>query len=384
MEIISISSKKKSERELAEETTFQKNSNLLKKELEWMRRMPKARTTKSKSRIDAFHTLKDKTVKSANLSKVSLSVNAARQGNKILEIENISKSYTQRKIIDTFSYTFKKGDKIGVAGKNGLGKSTFLNILTGAETPDQGLINIGETTVFGYYKQGGLEFNDNDRVIDVAKSVGDYIKMADGTTLSASQLLQHFLFAPSRQYTPVANLSGGEKKRLQLMRILMKNPNFLILDEPTNDLDIDTLNVLEDFLEKFPGILVLVSHDRYLLDKLTDQLFIFEGNGSLIIYSGNYTDYRLEASEKVKHKNELSKKEDISKSITNKKRSYKETLELEEIEKTISVLESNLRVETARLNQVNDHLELLEISNIISNLQNELDQKTERWIELSE
>jgi ABC transport system ATP-binding/permease protein len=288
---------KKAEQLAAEDASFEKNSNLLRKELEWMRRQPKARTTKSKSRIDSFYDLEEKTKGRGTKSNLELSVNVSRQGNKILELKHIKKVFNGIPVINDFSYTFKKGDRIGVAGKNGTGKSTLLNIITGVIKPDSGTVGLGETTSFGYYRQGGLEFNEDERVIDVVKNVAEYITMADGKNLTASQVLTHFLFPPARQYGLVNKLSGGEKKRLQLMRVLMRNPNFMILDEPTNDLDIGTLNVLEDFLLKFPGVLMLVSHDRYLIDRLTDQLFIFEGQGSINIYSGNYTDYRLEQEE---------------------------------------------------------------------------------------
>lgn len=280
----------KAEREAADEATFQKNKNLLKKELEWMRRMPQARTTKSKSRIDAFYDLEEKTKQRSDNQKVSLNIKMSRQGSKILELENISHGFDQKLLIDNFNYVFKKGDRIGLAGKNGTGKSTVLNIITQNISPKSGKVTTGETTVIGYYKQGGLSFNDKDRVIDVVKSEAEYIKMADGQTISASALLTLFLFPPKKQHGLIEKLSGGEKKRLHLMRVLMQNPNFLILDEPTNDLDIDTLNVLEEFLENYPGVLMLVSHDRYLLDKMSEQLFILEGDGNVKIFNGNYSE----------------------------------------------------------------------------------------------
>jgi ATP-binding cassette subfamily F protein uup len=376
---------KKAEQNAAEDASFSKNSNLLKKELEWMRRQPKARTTKSKSRIDSFYELEEKTKGRQVKSSLELSVNVARQGNKILELDNIEKAFNGKAVINNFSYVFKKGDRIGVAGKNGTGKSTLLNIVTGAIQPDKGSVQVGETTVFGYYRQGGLEFKEDERVIDVVKNIAEYITMADGKTLTASQVLTHFLFPPAKQYGMVNKLSGGEKKRLQLMRVLMKNPNYLILDEPTNDLDIDTLNVLEDFLLNFPGILMLVSHDRYLIDRLTDQLFIFEGDGNVRIYSGNYTDYRLEQDEPkaaVKAKPVIEKSEPET---PKRKLSFKEQKELDDLESETKLLENNIESLTAELNSgITDHTKLSEIALEIQSLKDEIDIKTLRWLELSE
>jgi len=379
---------KKAELTAAEDAAFDKNSNLLRRELEWMRRQPKARTTKSKSRIDAFYDLEEKTKSRQAKSQLELSVNVSRQGNKILELAHVSKGFNKVVTISDFSYTFKKGDRIGVAGKNGTGKSTLLNLVTGTIKPDSGVVTIGETTVFGYYRQGGLEFKDDERVLDVVKNVAEYIKMADGKMLTASQVLTHFLFPPAKQYGMVDKLSGGEKKRLQLMRVLMKNPNFLILDEPTNDLDIDTLNVLEDFLLNFSGVLMLVSHDRYLVDRLTDQLFVFEGNGDVCIYAGNYTDYRLEqevlitASKNVKNKPspvvELEKK-------GGKKLSFKEEKELENLENEIQVLEKTIMGLTEQLNTgIAEYDKLSAISSQIELLTQQLDAKTVSWLKLSE
>jgi ATP-binding cassette subfamily F protein uup len=288
---------KKAEREAVDEAQFHKNSNLLKKELEWMRRQPQARGTKSKARIDAYYDLEDKTKNNGPKQNVELSVKTARQGNKIMEMKHLNKSFQNQAFVNNFSYVFKKGDRIGLAGKNGSGKSTLLNLITGALKPDKGIIDKGETTVIGYFHQSGIVFKEDERVIDVVKNVAEFITMADGKLISASALLTLFLFPPAKQYGFISKLSGGEKKRLQLMSILMKNPNFLILDEPTNDLDIDTLNVLEEFLTNYSGVLMMVSHDRYLLDKLTDQLFIMEPNGHIRIYNGNYSSYRIELEE---------------------------------------------------------------------------------------
>ena len=378
---------KKEEQNAAEDASFSKNTNLLKRELEWMRRQPKARTTKSKSRIDSFYDLEEKTKGRNVKSTLELSVNISRQGNKILELENISKSFNGKPVMNNFSYTFKKGDKIGVAGKNGTGKSTLLNIVTGAIKPDNGKVLVGETTVFGYYQQGGLEFKEEERVIDVVKNIAEYITMADGKNMTASQVLTHFLFPPAKQYGMVNKLSGGEKKRLQLMRVLMKNPNYLILDEPTNDLDIDTLNVLEDFLLNFPGILMLVSHDRYLIDRLTDQLFIFEGDGNIHIYSGNYTEYRLEQEEPKKPAKSGSKTEKINSKpeLQKQKLSFKKEKELESLEAETEKLEKQIEGLTTELNSgITDHAQLSEIAIKIKNLKENIDGMTMRWLELTD
>lgn len=381
---------KKAERESIDVAMADKARNLLRKELEWMRRMPKARGTKSKARIGAFYELEDKAKGPQGKDLVQLSVKVSRQGSKIIELDNVSKSYGDNILITDFSYTFKKGDRIGLAGKNGTGKSTFLNLLTGLADPDAGTIEVGETTKFGYYKQGGLEFQDEDRVIDVVKNVADYIEMANKDVITASQLLTLFLFPPEKQYAVVSKLSGGEKKRLQLMRVLMSNPNFLILDEPSNDLDIDTLNVLEEFLENYPGVLMLVSHDRYLIDKLTEQLFIFEGNGSVRIYNGNYADYKTEIETDLKDKKELEKEKantpvNKASSPTEKKTlTYKEQMEYEGLEKEIASLEELLESKTKELNNCSDHQKLMEIAAEIENIKESVNNKSERWLALAE
>lgn len=378
---------KKSEREAADESTFQKNKNLLKKELEWMRRMPAARTTKSQSRIDAFYDLDAKTKQRTDNQKVTLNVKMSRQGNKILELDHIGQSFDGKSIINDFSYTFKRADRIGLAGKNGTGKSTLLNIITGFLKPEHGKVNTGETTVYGYYKQGGLAFNEKERVIDIVKSDAEYIKMADGQTISASQLLTLFLFPPKKQHGMVEKLSGGEKKRLHLMKVLMQNPNFLILDEPTNDLDIDTLNVLEEFLENFPGVLILVSHDRYLLDKMSEQLFIMEGNGHVAIYNGNYSEYRI-SLDTPKEKPESKKQNPASStpSVPAKKLSYNEQRELEEAESRITELENEISSLTTSLSKIDsaNYIELQRITEEIKTLTIALEKVTERWLDLSE
>jgi len=380
---------KKSEREAIDAVMVEKSRNLLRRELEWMRRQPQARGTKSKSRIDAYYELEEKSKAVKGNDSVQLSVKVSRQGSKILELDKVSKKYGAKEIIQNFSYTFKKGDRIGLAGKNGTGKSTFLNLITEEEKPDTGVIAVGETTVYGYYKQGGLEVNENDRVLDVVKNVADYIEMANGEVITASQLLTHFLFPPEKQFGFVNKLSGGERKRLQLMRVLMKNPNFLILDEPSNDLDIDTLNVLEDFLDHYKGVLILVSHDRYLLDKLTEQLFIFEGQGRVQIYNGNYADFKLEQDEIQKLEKEKQKKniqEQVKPTVKEEKKklSYKEQLEYTKLEEEIEKLEQNIKSKTEELNQVIDHLKLSSLAEEIQSMQKEIDQKSERWLYLAD
>lgn len=379
---------KKAERQANDEAQFQKNSNLLKKELEWMRRQPQARSTKSKSRIDAFYELEEKTKNAGPNAKVELSVKTARQGNKIMEVHHIAKSFNGKSIISDFNYVFKKGDRVGIAGKNGAGKSTLLNIFTGLIQPDSGIIEKGETTVIGYFNQAGMSFKDDERVIDVVKNVAEYITMADGKTISAAQLLTLFLFPPARQYGLVSLLSGGEKKRLHLLNILMKNPNFLILDEPTNDLDIDTLNVLEEFLTNYTGILLMVSHDRYLLDKLTDQLFIVEGNGVVDIYNGNYSSFRLEqeeAKQALKNKTTAAAPTPVAAPATKKsKLSFKEQKEYDTLEKEINELEAKVVVLTKQMNTTTDHQQLHQLSTDIEATKASIDDKSMRWMELAE
>jgi len=379
---------KKAEREALDATVLHKNQQLLKKELEWMRRMPQARATKSQARIDAFYDLEEKTKKKSENQSVTLKMKMSRQGGKIIELDHIKKSFEGRPIINDFSYTFKKGDRIGLAGKNGTGKSTLLNIITSNLRPDDGKVDTGETTVFGYYKQGGLTFDPKERVIDIVKSDAEYIKMADGSIITASALLTLFLFPPKKQHGMVEKLSGGEKKRLNLMKVLMQNPNFLILDEPTNDLDIDTLNVLEEFLENFPGILMLVSHDRYLLDKMSDQLFIMEGEGVVKIYNGNYSEYRLSLEQpkaKETKKTSVPNTDQVQPKAT-KKLSFKEQKELEEAEKGMEETENKITELTNTLNNINasDYIKIQEISTEIETLQTKLDDYTMRWLELSE
>lgn len=378
---------KKAEKEEVDATVLAKRKNLLKKELEWMRRMPQARGTKSKARIDSFYDLENKTKGQFEKTTVKLDVKVSRQGGQILEIDNISKSFNNKPVLTGFDYVFKKGDKIGLTGKNGTGKSTLLNLITQEITPDTGLIKKGETTVFGYYHQSGLSFEGGERVIDVVKNIAEFITMSDGKMISASQLLTHFLFPPKKQHGYVSMLSGGEKKRLHLMKVLIKNPNFLILDEPTNDLDIDTLNVLEDFLETYPGVLILVSHDRYLVDKLTDQLFVMEGEGAIRIFNGNYSSYReeqeaLKSFEKNNAKKLLSIQNE--KTTVKPKLSFNEQKELKNVENEIESLENDITVKINELDKCTNNATIIDLANEIEKIKKQLDLKTNRWLELSD
>ncbi|WP_312138168.1 ABC-F family ATP-binding cassette domain-containing protein [Sphingobacterium sp.] len=374
---------KKAERAANDILAADKARNLWRKELDWMRRQPQARGTKAKARIESFYDLEERSKGPRQKDQVELSVKVSRQGNKILELEEVGFAVADKTIINSFTYTFKKGDRIGLAGKNGSGKTTFLNLITGGLSPTQGKIDVGETTKYGYYKQEGLQARPDERVLDVVKNIADFIEMKNGEVITASQLLTKFLFPPEKQFGLVNTLSGGERKRLQLMRVLMANPNFLILDEPSNDLDIDTLNVLEDFLEQYPGILILVSHDRYLLDKLTDQLFIFTGDGEVVIYNGNYADFKLEQEELNK---KVEKKVEKPKPVVEKKQklSYKEQREFESLETQIAELEEQIAELTTTLSNTTDHVELQKIAEEIEKHKESLDAKSERWLTLAE
>ncbi|GGE11728.1 ABC-F family ATP-binding cassette domain-containing protein [Sphingobacterium cellulitidis] len=373
---------KKAEREANDILAADKARNLWRKELEWMRRQPQARGTKAKARIESFYDLEEKSKGPRKKEQVELSMQVSRQGNKILEIEAAGFSVPNKHILSPFSYTFKKADRIGLAGKNGSGKTTFLNLITGNIQPTEGNISIGETTKYGYYKQEGLSFKSDERVLDIVKNVADFIEMKNGEVITASQLLTKFLFPPEKQFGFVSKLSGGEKKRLQLMRVLMANPNFLILDEPSNDLDIDTLNVLEEFLENYPGVLVLVSHDRYLIDKLTEQLFIFPGDGEIVIYNGNYADYKLEQEALIKKPEKKVEKAKVQEK--KQKLSFKEQKEFEGLESDIETLENKVSNLTEKLSQTTDHVALQKIAEEIELTKTTLDEKTERWMELAE
>ena len=377
---------KKSEREEMLKTEVGKARQLLKKELEWMRKQPRARGTKAKYRIEAFYDLQDKASVNLKKDRLELDIQEARQGGKVLELHHVSKSYGAAKMVDNFSYIFKKKDRIGIVGKNGVGKSTFLDLITRASKPDSGELIPGVTTKVGYFTQEVEDLNPNHRVIEEVKEIAEYITMADGTQISASKFLETFLFPPEKQYNIVEKLSGGEKKRLQLLKILVKNPNFLVLDEPTNDFDIDTLNVLEDFLEKFNGCLLLVSHDRYFMDHLVDQLFIFEGNGKIKPFNGNYSDYRawVEEEEEVKSKPVSAKPMKEEKS-SRKKLSFKEKQEFDQLQDEIKKLEQKKEELSQALNSgITDHEKLQELAAQVKQTADMIDEKTLRWLELSE
>lgn len=381
---------KKAEREEIEATVLEKDKNLLRKELEWMRRQPKARTHKATYRENAFYELKEKTSGKRNEEKLELSMKTERIGNKIMEIQHVSKGYNGQTLIREFSYTFKRGDRIGIVGRNGMGKSTLLSLITEEVKPDMGKIVKGETIKIGYYKQDGLVYEPEQKVIENVREIADYIKMADGREISVSAFLTLFLFPPAVQYSPIAKLSGGEKRRLQLLKVLVENPNFLILDEPTNDLDIATLNVLEEFLMNYSGCLLVVSHDRYFLDRLVDHTFAFEGNGYVKDFPGNYTDYRNWADEQLKEqrKEEKPKAETARPAVQEspkKKLSFKEKQEFEALEKEIPKLEAEKSELSDKLSGgISDFDEISRISTRLEEVVVELEMKELRWLELSE
>ncbi|MCE3278939.1 MAG: transporter [Bacteroidetes bacterium] len=388
---------KKAEREAMESSEIDKAKNLYTRELEWVRKMPRARGTKAKYRVDQFEVVKDKAFSGKKDEKLELAVKMNRIGGKILEVTNIKKAFGDTKIINGFSYVFKKGEKIGVVGKNGAGKSTFLNMIMELEKPDAGTISTGETIVYGYYSQEGMKLNEDKRVIEVVKDIAEFIPLADGSKLSASALLTKFLFPPDVQYGFVSKLSGGERRRLFLMTILIQNPNFLILDEPTNDLDIVTLSVLEDFLTNFQGCVLIVTHDRYFMDKLVDHLFVFEGNGVVRDFPGNYTEYRdrKEQEDKVKPAEQeayVEKKTEVrtepadvkATEPAKRKASFKEKFEFEQLEKEIAALEAEKAILSEKINGLSDHEEITKCSQRISQIIAELDEKGLRWLELSE
>jgi len=380
---------KREERILIQGSEVDKAKNLMRKELDWIRRMPKARGTKAKYRVDAFYDLQDKASQKRDDKQVKLNVQASRLGSKILEIKNLSKSFDNIKIIDQFTYTFSRFEKIGIVGKNGSGKSTFLNLITGQMPYDSGVIETGETVVFGYYRQQGIDFDDKMKVIDAAKNIAEVVTMGDGKTMTASQFLNYFLFPPDTQYNYISKLSGGERRRLYLMTVLMKNPNFLVLDEPTNDLDIMTLNILEDYLQSFNGCLIVVSHDRYFMDKLVDHLFVFEGDGKVKDFPGNYSDYRDWAEEKEKsekkEQKEIKPERVIEKVEKPKKLSFKEKQELEQLEDDLQTLgNEKTEVESKLSSGSLSSDELIAKSNRIAEILALLDEKEMRWLELNE
>lgn len=374
-------------------TEVDKAKQLLKKELDWVNRMPKARTTKAKYRVDNFDKVKEAASKKLYKDKIKLDFTSRRLGNKVIDIYNMSKSFGDLKLIEDFSYKFAKGEKIGIIGKNGSGKSTFLNLITEKLQMDSGRLEIGETVSVGYYHQDGIKFDPGKTVIDIVTDIMEVVDWGDGRKLTATAFLNHFLFPPKMQRVQVSKLSGGEKRRLYLMIILMQNPNFLILDEPTNDLDIITLNILEEYLIHFEGSLIIVSHDRYFMDKLSEHLFVFEGNGIINDFPGNYTEYRakqilLEKQLKAKEKAENTKttvKEVGIKNDYSKRFSFKEKMEYENLEKEIEEIESKASSLEEEMNGgLLNHDDLLKKSQEFESLKNLLDAKEMRWLELSE
>ncbi len=398
---------KKAEMQANQSITLDKDRQRLKKELEWMRRQPQARGTKAQYRVDAFGELKDKVGGNRREEKFELNVKVTRMGSKIVELESVSKQFDDRTLVNNFLYTFKKGDRIGIVGNNGAGKSTLLNMMTGKLRPDNGKVVIGDTIQFGYYAQHELEYRDDQRVIDLVKEIAEVVKLGSGETITASQFLNLFLFPPSRQQDFIAKLSGGEKRRLQLLQVLIQNPNFLILDEPTNDLDIHSLNVLEDFLANFQGCLVIVSHDRYFMDRLVDHLFVFEDNGHIRDYPGNYSDFRTWKEEQLREAKAVSSGSKVVspefntlKSVSQnsktqdpippthgikRKLNYKEQKELDGIEGEMKALENRKDMLIDKLNiGSGNHSDLTDWARQIENITKEVEEKEMRWLELSE
>lgn len=383
---------KKAEREEVQASEIDKAKNLYRKEVEWMRRMPKARGTKAKSRIDSFYDTEKKAKQRIKKDQVQLSIKSERLGGKILELHHVRKAYGPLKIVEDFNYVFKKGDKVGIAGKNGVGKTTFLNLIMGLEAVDGGKIVTGETVQFGYYTQSGMSLKEDKRIIEVIKDIAEIIPLEKGRKITASQLLERFLFPPKQQYTYVSKLSGGEKKRLYLLTILMSNPNFLILDEPTNDLDIKTIQILEDFLMEFSGCLLIVSHDRAFMDHLADHIFYFKGAGEIKDYNSSYSEIielqKKDSKSSTVKETELNNEKDSDSDKKNpyeSKLGYMERREYNKLEKEIAQLEEKKANLSEQLSeQASNAEELTRISEELGTLIALIDQKTERWMVLAE
>lgn len=383
---------KKAARIENEQASIDKARNTYRKELEWMRKQPKARTTKSKSRQDNFYEVEKKAKQRIEDEQLQLQMKMNRLGGKVIELKKIYKSYGDKVLLKGFDYTFKKGERVGVVGKNGVGKSTFINIIQGIELPDSGKVNVGDTVVFGNYSQQGLVVKEDMRVIEFVKNIAESFPLASGGSLSAAQFLQLFLFEPDKQYTYISSLSGGEKRRLHLLSLLFRNPNFLVLDEPTNDLDLPTLGVLENFLSEFPGCLVIVSHDRYFMDRLVDHLFVFEGDGVIRDFPGNYTQYRLEekkvadgGGKMTDGSGQMAEKKESSAHPQKRQLSFKEKREFETLEKEIADLTREKQNITEKLNSGTTPFdELQRLSHRIGEVTSLLDEKEMRWLELSE
>ncbi|SBV95978.1 ABC-F family ATP-binding cassette domain-containing protein [uncultured Dysgonomonas sp.] len=385
---------KRDERISAQNSEIDRANNLMRKELEWMRRQPQARGTKAKSRIDAFYDLEKKAQQVRDAGNVQLQMKGSYIGNKIFEAQHVYKAFGDIKIVEDFNYVFARYEKLGIVGNNGTGKSTFIKMLMGEVAPDKGNFDIGETVKFGYYSQDGLKFDDQMKVLDVIQNIAEVIDLGNGNRLTASQFLQHFLFPPEKQHNFVYKLSGGEKRRLYLCTVLITNPNFLVLDEPTNDLDIVTLNILEEYLQQFKGCVIVVSHDRYFMDKVVDHLLAFQGNAKIKDFPGNYTEYRewkeiQEAIEKEKEQAAKPKEDKPQiaspKNDDKKKLSFKEKREFEELDVLIPKLEEEKeKLENELSSGTLSTDELLSKSNRISELIDEIDEKTMRWMELSD
>lgn len=371
------------------EAQIDKAKNLYRKELEWMRRQPKARTTKSKSRIDDFYETKSVAHQKIDKSELQLDLQMTRLGKKIIEMKNVSKRFGEKVILDDFSHLFGRGNKIGIIGKNGVGKTTFLKIIEGVEPLDSGEIEVGETLKIGHFKQDGIQFKENQRAIDFVKELAESFPLSSGKQISASQFMELFLFTPEQQYTPIEKLSGGEKKRLQLLSVLFQNPNFLILDEPTNDLDLPTLTVLENFLNEYQGCLLIVSHDRYFMDKVVDEMMVFEGAGKIDWFLGNYTEYFLLQKLKEQQQKDRSKPKEKEKSKevikpSSKRLNFNEKRELEELDKQIPQFQQQKEDLTEKLSQPDlDFTKIQEISLLLEKTIEELEEKEMRWLELS-
>jgi ATP-binding cassette subfamily F protein uup len=385
---------KKAARIESETASIDKARNTYRKELEWMRKQPRARTTKRKSRQDNFYEVEKKAGQRIEDTQMQLQTKMSRLGGKVVEIKKIYKRYDDTILLKGFDYTFKKGEKIGIVGKNGVGKSTFINIIQGIEQPDSGKVNIGDTVIFGNYSQQGLQVEKDMRVIEFVKNIAENFPLADGGSLSASQFLNLFLFPPEQQYTYISNLSGGEKRRLHLLSILFRNPNFLMLDEPTNDLDLPTLGVLENFLSEFAGCLLIVSHDRYFMDRLVDHLFVFEGEGEIKDFPGNYSQYRTSVEKQMADDGwQLAEKKGEQKSAIHhpssinqtKRLSYKEKREFELLEKEIDDLNKEKEMITKKFSEGGLSFEELQrLSQRIGEISSLIDIKELRWLEMSE
>lgn len=383
--------RKSREREENKRIAAEKAGQMVKHELEWIRATPQARTGKARARIDAFYDLKEKAKMIRDHTEIQFGVDMQRLGGKILEMHDVTKKYDNTFILKDFDYIFKRGERIGIVGKNGIGKSTFLNMITGNEPCDSGTITTGQTVVYGYYTQGGIKFDENMTVLDTIRNIAEVVHYGKDCVYTADKLLAHFMFPYTMHRQPVSLLSGGEKRRLYLLTILMSNPNFLILDEPTNDLDILTLQKLEDFLKDYKGCLIVVSHDRYFLDQTVDQLFVFEGDGKVKGFMGNYSQYHewLVEKSKEEHKIQAASKVDTrenrpSATERNRKRSFKEQKEYEQLAIDIENLENEKKELTSRLENQTDYQEIDKIGKRLNEINDLLDEKELRWLELDE